>query len=427
MVGRICVVVSSDVAILVPVLIAFSTSAADSPAADQPWPIHVIDASSRGADGVRLADVNGDGLMDVTTGWEEGGHTRVYLHPGYAAAIRPWPAVTVGQTPHVEDAVLVDVDADGRTDVVSCCEGQTRTVFVHFAPKNADDYLDPTAWQTAAIPASRRRMMWMFCTPADLDGNGRVDLVAGGKGEGAQIGWFESPRNPRDLSGWRWHPLGSAGWIMSLRTVDVDGDGDLDVLTSDRRGDLRGCRWLENPGFAGAAAGPWNNHFVGGRSHQAMFLAVADLDADGADDVLMAASPRPLLVFRRLAGRPPRWEPSSIEMPEGVGTGKGVAIGDLNGDGRSDIVFSCENAHGDKSGVMWLSYQASPAERSWTPHEISGAAGIKFDRLELLDVDGDGDLDVVGCEESQPIDGRRRGLGVFWYENVYLPSAPVGP
>ena len=35
----------------------------------------MIDASSRGADGVRLADVNGDGLMDITTGWEEGGIT----------------------------------------------------------------------------------------------------------------------------------------------------------------------------------------------------------------------------------------------------------------------------------------------------------------------------------------------------------------
>ena len=278
MIGRYRVVLTSVVPVLFPTLIPLSTSVGDGSAADQPWPIHVIDASSRGADGVRLADVNGDRLMDLTTGWEEGGITRVYLHPGYAAAKRPWPAVTVGKTPNVEDAVLVDIDADGRTDVVSCCEGRTRTVFVHFAPQDADDYLDPAAWQTEPIPASRGRMMWMFCTPADVDGNGRVDLVVGGKGDGAQIGWFESPGNPRELHRWRWHPVGPAGWIMSLRTVDVDGDGDLDVLTSDRRGDLRGCRWLENPGSVGASAGRWDNHFLGGRSHQAMFLAVGDLD-----------------------------------------------------------------------------------------------------------------------------------------------------
>ena len=40
--------------------------------AAEPWPRHVIDDSSVGADGVRLADVNGDGLPDITTGWEEG-------------------------------------------------------------------------------------------------------------------------------------------------------------------------------------------------------------------------------------------------------------------------------------------------------------------------------------------------------------------
>ena len=40
--------------------------------ADPAWERHTIDSSSRGADGVRLADANGDGLLDITTGWEEG-------------------------------------------------------------------------------------------------------------------------------------------------------------------------------------------------------------------------------------------------------------------------------------------------------------------------------------------------------------------
>ena len=47
------------------------------------WPRHVIDSSFSGADGVRLADVNNDNLMDIATGWEEGGFTKVYVHPGY--------------------------------------------------------------------------------------------------------------------------------------------------------------------------------------------------------------------------------------------------------------------------------------------------------------------------------------------------------
>ena len=37
------------------------------------WKRHVIDDTSRGADGTRLADINGDGLPDIATGWEQGG------------------------------------------------------------------------------------------------------------------------------------------------------------------------------------------------------------------------------------------------------------------------------------------------------------------------------------------------------------------
>src|SRR4051794_21927031 len=83
------------------------------------WVRHTVDESSRGADGVRLADVNGDGLPDVATGWEEGGRVRVCLNPGPALARRPWPSVTVGRVGSPEDAVFVDLDGDGSTDVVS--------------------------------------------------------------------------------------------------------------------------------------------------------------------------------------------------------------------------------------------------------------------------------------------------------------------
>src|SRR5688572_11235539 len=81
--------------------------------AQGPWARHSIDRSSRGADGVRLADVNGDGRLDITTGWEEGGHVRVYLQPHHDAVKEVWPAVTVGHVKTPEDAVFADLDGDG--------------------------------------------------------------------------------------------------------------------------------------------------------------------------------------------------------------------------------------------------------------------------------------------------------------------------
>jgi hypothetical protein len=101
------------------------------------------------------------------------------------------------------------------------------------------------------------------------------------------------------------------------------------------------------------------------------------------------------------------WSHREIPWPQGCGTGKGVAVGDIDLDGRNDLVFSCENARDELSGVRWLSLESN---QIWTDHEISGPRGVKFDRLELLDLDGDGDLDVLTCEE-------RDNLGVIWYEN----------
>ena len=378
------------------------------------WIRHTIDDCSRGADGVRLADVNGDGLPDVTTGWEEGAKIRVYLNPGRARVKQKWPMVTVGSVASPEDAVFVDLDADGATDVVSCCEGRVRSMWVHWAPEDPKRYLDPAGWKTEPIPAVQGKGQWMFCLPLQVDGKHGVDLVAGSKGNGAEIGWLEAPPNPRDLDAWNWHPLYQAGWIMSLAAVDMDRDGDLDVLASDRKGRRRGCLWLENPRPDGDPRAAWREHRIGPGEQEVMFLDPVDLDRDGLLDVLVAVRANELFYYRRNRLSPASWESFRIQLPPGTGTGKSVRVGDMDADGRLDIVFSCERAS-RTSGVLWLSYRESVKDRTWQAHEISGRErGVKYDLVQLLDLDGDGDLDVLTCEESD-------NLGVIWYENPLHP------
>lgn len=384
-------------------------------AGGQAWQRHTIDDSSRGADGVRLADVNNDGLVDIATGWEEGGRVRVYLHPGPAAVRQPWPAITVGNVKSPEDAVFADLDGDGAIDVVSCCEGRTMTVYVHWAPADKNRYRESAAWQTAALPCTARRQAWMFALPLQIDGRHGIDLVVGSKGSDATIGWLESPENARDVAGWTYHPIYRAGWIMSLQARDMDADGDLDVLATDRKGVSRGLLWLENPGPGDpnlrAAAG-WREHRIGGHDREVMFLAVGGLAAARDVDIVSAVRGGGLAWFGRTpAGAEESWSLTEIAMPPGCGTGKGVAIGDIDLDGQADLVFSCEHAEPPLSGVRWLSRGAPSATGgTWQDHEISGPRGIKFDRLELIDLDQDGDLDVLTCEE-------RHNLGVVWYEN----------
>lgn len=386
--------------------------------AESPWECHIIDDSSRGADGVKLADVNRDGLMDITTGWEESGLTRVYLNPGPAKAEGKWPSVTTGRTRSVEDAAFVDLDHDGAVDVISCCEGSTQSVFVQWAPKNTDDYLRESKWRTEVIPISKGMTRWMFCVPMQVDRQFGVDLVAGSKEPNAQIGWFEANEEARNLIEYRWHTIGPAGWIMSLKSVDMDTDGDLDILTSDRKGPMRGCRWLENPGVGEAQKKNWPNHFIGCRDKEVMFLTVADIDEDGLQDVLVAVNFQKgseIVMLRRLDTRGRSWTEYIIPYPDQTGTAKAVVVADIDRNGRKDIVFSCENAKAPKSGLMWLSCTKGVFEGKWQPHDISGPKGIKYDRMELLDVDQDGDLDILACEERE----NNKGLGLFWYENPH--------
>jgi hypothetical protein len=114
------------------------------------------------------------------------------------------------------------------------------------------------------------------------------------------------------------------------------------------------------------------------------------------------------------------WETHLIEMPAKSGSGKAVAVGDVDGDGRPDLVVTCEHATEGKTGVFWLQYDQRPTERSWRAHSINGGEGFIFDLLQLVDVDGDGDLDVITEEEKGPYLASGyvgRELGVIWYEN----------
>jgi len=226
----------------------------------------------------------------------------------------------------------------------------------------------------------------------------------------------------RQLDAWTWHPIREMGWVMSIVARDMDGDGDSDLVISDRRGARRGCFWLDNPGAERIAREPglrWREHPIGAVGREVMFVSIADLDGDGLDDVVAAVKPRDLVCLRRHDKLGRKWSSRTVEMPAGTGGAKGVGIGDIDLDGRADLVFTCEGANGPLSGVRWMraSGPLEDARTEWTDHEIGGAPGTKFDRIELLDLDADGDLDVLTCEEWD-------GLGVIWYENPARAKAP---
>ena len=380
------------------------------------WQRHVIDASLSGADGVRLADINRDGLQDIATGWEEGGLTKVYLHPGYDEVTEHWPSVVVGVTPQVEDAVFVDVNQDGYLDVVSSTEGDDQKIYVSFSPVNMEKLLDPSAWRTEVFPASAHAQRWMFSIPAQIDHQYGVDIVAGAKNKEARIGWFQAPENPQELSAWVWHPVTPVTWVMSLFIRDMDQDGDMDIITSDRKPNaMNGVKWLENPGQV--TDKDWVSHPMGGNGEEVMFMDMIDLDADGLEDAIVTERMHQKIIFmKRLDHSGLHWKNYYFDIPEMTGRAKAIRVGDVDRDGKLDLVHTTNTEkEPGKTGVIWGSYEMEVTDNQWTWHDISGPEGYKFDRIELIDLDGDGDLDVLTCEENYG--SNSEGLGVIWYEN----------
>ena len=365
------------------------------------WKRHTIDRSSKGADGVRKMDVNGDGHLDITTGWEEGGIIRVYVNPGPKKSKAEWPAVTVGKVASPEDAVFADLDGDGAVDVVSSCEGGNRTTYVHWAPREAKDYLKPAEWKTEAIPATAKKQSWMYALPLEIDGKHGIDLVLGSKGGNGSVGWLQAPKDPRVVTDWKFHRLYDAGWIRSIEALDVDGDGDQDVVLSDRQG-RTGVKWLENPGTEIAAKGErWKEHLIGSERKEVMFLCIADLDGDGRKDIVATNRNRHVEWFRRGEGAEVAWEAHSFALPFGLPFGKAVAVGDIDLDGKREVVTTNRGREPARC-VAWQKFMESPTEQKWTDHDIGGTTGAKFDLIELID--------LLHPHQPRPTgDQRRRG------------------
>ncbi len=382
------------------------------------WDRHVVDNTSLGADGAKLGDINGDGLLDIVTGWEEGGEVRLYLNPGASKVRVTWPRVTVGKVRAAEDAILVDFHGDDHLSVVSCTEGKTRTVFLHryisgnaVAPGNKD-LLNPEKWITSSFPATAGKQAWMQAVAIDLDEQNGADVILASKGKGATIGWLQAPEQNADLAAWHYHPLREAGWIMSLLLHDMDADGDRDLVFTDRKGSRSGVYWLENPGVTAIRRhAQWKEHAIGAQGREVMFADIADVNNDGRSDVIVAVKATEIVLFLHRSDH--TWQQQLLSLvAENLGDAKAVKCADLNADGLRDLVFTCENARDARAGIVWLEQQRSG---SWKQRPLGGPAGVKFDMMQLMDLDHDGDLDVITCEE-------RDQLGVIWYENPYYPT-----
>ncbi len=373
-----------------------------------------------------------DCYIDIITQWESSAKATYYKNPGPGSVTSAWTEKVDIPRLGGEDAYIDDVTGDGKLDLVGC-KGNELYLYTDVTRPACTDLGDQTCTSQELVGVAGTHCM--YSRSFDVDADGDTDIVSVAK-EG-EIAWFENPGQPaaETASNWIHHemyPSTPRSVPMELRIVNMNQDEYPDVFYTDRKI----TAWLMNP--QENYTENWVRVVISPQGHS-MFSDVVDLDGDGLLDVVVAyrgAPPRKppgLVWFKRLNNEDNSYDEYPINIPElmkGDGShevlAKAAKVADFDGNGVKDIVLSMVDK--DDTNVHGIGLFSPPIINgvpvftnpnwSFTPiaDNVNGS-GKKFDDLLIVDIDDDGDLDIVTSEEAETVNGDDVGLGVVWYRN----------
>jgi len=455
-----------------------------------------VDPRSEDSAGPVLAaagDLDGDSLMDIASAWNESQPVQVHLQRRNADGDIAFQTVQLGGTTPIAKVAgleLEDMDGDGRLDVVvlvkdtglvATCdparddcdvtdnggriEGAVEGgIVIFYNPDDpAGEPWEATLLTTSFVAgreegASLEEGGYTSLAVGDIDGiNGPDIVVALNSAEGdeslplettdgePQLNSIDLWANPgpglaRQGEAWaRANIYADLPSVGACRILDVDRDGDRDIVCTYPTAKSTNVRWLPNPldlgdlsrvyGFwgIGALCAP-----IGQISAGANSIEIGDIDNDGIDDVIARSSQGQVVQWFKAPSLPPF---DFIRSPWRVYTlaefrdrqPQAVAVGDITGDGRVEVAISAEGA------VAWFGTQGTLSELDqWTETLIiddappdsgvgtspaastNGLGGLLqfltdpqqqaqaeststlVSSLLIVDIDGDGMSDIVG-------------------------------
>ncbi|MCH2183226.1 MAG: FG-GAP-like repeat-containing protein [Mariniblastus sp.] len=192
-------------------------------------------------------------------------------------------------------------------------------------------------------------------------------------------------------------------YSFGIDTADLDGDGDLDITAADALPNNH-LYWFENDGRAG-----FKKHFIQKNDPERLERhAIGDIDQDGHPDVVIVKNLVGDLLWFQNNGNPADgelWERHVINRQKIPGA-YDVALGDFDGDGDLDVAASTWRL---SNNFVWFENDGTPDDGPWKMRLIDQLE-TETRMIRAADIDGDGDLDLVGTARQSPL--------VVWYENT---------
>ncbi|MFZ5493759.1 MAG: FG-GAP repeat domain-containing protein [Verrucomicrobiota bacterium] len=316
----------------------------------------------------------------------------------------------IGRPPWIAHVNAIDLDRDGRTDLVFC-EAQDNEV--RWVRQTA-----PGVFAEQLLAGNLKGPVHV--ESADMDGDGDLDLIVASMGavfpNNDRIGTVYILENDGRQNFTARAVLENTTRTVDARAADLDGDGDLDLALAQFGYDQGEVAWLERTG-----PGEFRRHLLSELSGS-INVCIADFNGDARPDVVALISQQ--------------WE--EVHLFENQGGGKfaarrlwgstnedygssGLTIADLNRDGRTDIIFT----NGDGFGPA-----ATPGPRPWHGVqwlENTGDGGFRYHRIANLpgayspvvaDLDGDGAPDIAASAAYADWNNKNRNVvSLVWYRN----------
>jgi len=370
----------------------FSVSVTSGPATPDFFYEHVVSTATDGAQSVHVGDLDGDGDLDILSASERDDKIAWYENDG--AADPSFTAHVVSTAADGAYHVLVgDVDGDGDLDILSASQNNDKVAWYEndgaAAPSFAERVVSTDADGVQGIHVG------------DLDGDGDLDILSA-TDLGDEIAWYEND-GATDPSFTAHVVSTTAVGANSVHVGDVDGDGDLDILSASRYSDK--IAWYENDG---ATDPSFTEQVVSTDANVASSVYVGDVDGDGDLDILSASRGGSKIAWYENDGAA---DPSFTEqvVSTGASNAYSVHVGDVDGDGDLDILSASRGDH----KIAWYENDGA-ADPSFTTHVVSTSASGPL-HVHVGDVDGDGDLDILSASYE--------GDKITWYENTYTVPA----